>query len=256
MILPNVRAGFGAPEIDSAIGALQGVHEESAAQAEERLAREGLDGVLDDPRVLNALLGGGRAPADRPPLPLLLYVFVRHALLEGGVDDRTLSDYAAALLLSFGQGDAGPVIDGEDCRSEYLTDLLARIEGASGPTVFQLQAHMGDTALWLSGVFPDRVTARVQRRGAPGIDYLETLGAAGYQAAARSRLAAAHGLDRVLDRCGRYFPALRVSLNRISDRYFFPRAADPVERLLRQTADTAAEADGSRRGHRDGRYDA
>jgi hypothetical protein len=256
VILPNVRAGFGAPEIESAIDALRGVHEESAAEAEERLARDGLDSVLDDPRVLNALLGGERTTAERPPLPLLLYVFVRHALLEGGVDDSTLSDYVAALLLSFGQGDCGPRPDGEDYRYEYLTDLLERIDGARGPTVFLLQAHMGDTALWLSGVFPDRVTARVQRRGAPGLDYFETLGAAGYQAAARSRLAAAHGLDGVLERCGRLFPALRVSLNRISDRYFFPRAADPVERLLRQTADIAVERENWRIDPTDGRFDA
>lgn len=253
MILPNVRAGFGAPEIESTIDAVCGVHEESAAAAEERLAREGLDDLLDDPRVLNALLGGATAPTDRPPLPLLLYVSVRHALLEGGVDDRTLSDYLAALLLSFGRGDvAAP--DGEECRPEYLTDLLARIEGASGPSAFLLQAHMGDTALWLSGVFPDRVTARVQRRGAPGLGYFESLGSAGYQAAARSRLAATHGLDGVLDRCGKLFPTLRVSLNRVSDRYFFPRAADPVERLLRQTAD-ASRADGAG-GRPDGEFDA
>jgi len=237
VILPNVRAAFGAPEIESAIDALRRVHDETASQAEERLARDGLDDLLDDPRLLNALLVGGPVPDDRPPLRLLLYVFVRHALLEGGLDDRTLSDYLAALLFAFGRGDPAPPVEGEDHRVEYMTDLLARIDEASGSTAFFLQAHMGDTALWLSGVFPDRVTARVQRRGAPGIGYLEALGAAGYQAAARSRVAAEHGIDRVLLRCGLLFPSLRVSLNRISDRYFFPRAADPVERLLRQSAD-------------------
>jgi hypothetical protein len=196
--------------------------------------------VLDDPRVLNALLADGSVAGSPPPLRLLLYVFVRHALLEGGLDDRTLADYLAALLHSFGRGDRGPWVDDDDRQAEYLTDLLARIDESDGSTAFLLQAHMGDTALWLSGVFPDRVTARVQRRGAPGIDYFESLGAAGYHAAARSTLAASHGIDGVLDRCGRYFPALRVSLNRISDRYFFPRPEDPIERLLRQTADLAA----------------
>lgn len=248
MILPNVRAAFGAQEIESAIDALRRVHDESASQAEERLARDGLDDVLDDPRLLNALLVAEPIPNERPPLRLLLYVFVRHALLEGGLDDRTLSDYLAALLLAFGQGDPAPPVEGEDHRVEYMTDLLARIDEASGSAAFFLQAHMGDTALWLSGVFPDRVTARMQRRGAPGIGYLEALGAAGYQAAARSRVAADHGIDRVLLRCGLLFPSLRVSLNRISDRYFFPRAADPIERLLRQSAD-AWLADRAAGGH-------
>lgn len=237
MILPNVRAAFGTPEVECALDALSSAHEETLAQAEERLAREGLDGVLDDPRLLNALVSGDGMAAERPPLGLLLYVFVRHALLEEGLDDRVLTDYLAALLLSFGGGDLGSRLDDPEGRHEYLTDLLARIQASSGPTAFLLQAHMGNTALWLSGVFPDRITARVQRRGAPGLDYFEALGSAGYQAAARSDLAARHGIDGVLNRCGRLFPALRVSLNRISDRYFFPRASDPVDRLLRQTAD-------------------
>ena len=243
MILPDMRAAFGAAEIDSTIEALQRVHEETSDQAEARLCRDGLDAVLDDPRMLNALLAGGAVDHGKPTVRLLLYLFVRHALLEGGLDDRALADYLAALLHSFGVENRGPRVEDDGSRTEYLTDLLARIEESDGSTAFMLQAHMGDTALWLSGVFPDRVTARVQRRGAPGLDYFETLGAAGYQAAARSSAAAAHGIDGLLDRCGRLFPALRVSLNRISDRYFFPRAADPVERLLRQASDGASWSD-------------
>jgi hypothetical protein len=34
------------------------------------------------------------------------------------------------------------------------------------------------------------------------------------------------------------FPDLRVALNRISDRYFFPNAPGSVERMLRQVADS------------------
>lgn len=237
--MPNVRAGFGAPEIESALVALRVVHDESEAQAEARLAREGLDDVLDDPRVLNELLAGDGGAGDGPPLALLLYVAARHALLEGGVDDRVLSDYVAALLVDYGRGERGPCVEDDGCRHSYLTDLLAQIQASSGHREFLLQAHMGDVALWLTGVFPDRVTMRVQRRGAPGMDYFQSLGAAGYRAAARSRVAAAHGLDDVLHRCGRLFPAVRTSLNRISDRYIFPRAPDPIERLLRQTGDSA-----------------
>ncbi|MGH7506452.1 MAG: hypothetical protein ACRELX_12405, partial [Longimicrobiales bacterium] len=97
--------------------------------------------------------------------------------------------------------------------------------------------HLGEHALWLSGLFPDHITARVQRRGAPGLTYYEALGSTGFRMAADYRDAERHGLDRVYRDCAESFPALRVALNRIADRHIFPATGDRVERLLRQIAD-------------------
>lgn len=235
MILPNVRASLGATELDRILDLLAGYHDRPREYVTDRLAQEGLDALLDDPRTLNALLSRG---SDGAGLGLTFYVLVRHALLEGGLDDRTLSDYLAAVLLEFGRGDrAYRAADGDDERFHYLVDIVQALEPASGERAFLLRAHLGNYALWLSGLFPDRITAWVQRRGSPGLRYYEQVGSTGYRLAAGTRDAASAGLDGVFERCATLFPELRVALNRISDRFLFPRRADGIERLLRHVED-------------------
>jgi hypothetical protein len=236
MILPNVRASFGPAEVELVSRLLRQVHGSGAAGVRDRLESEGLDEVLDDPRVLNALMSAGGISA--APLSLVFYLLVRHSLLEDGLDDLTLADYLAALLLDFGRRDRAHKVEDTDGEAfYYLVDLIQALEASSGRRAFLLNAHLGNLAHWLSGVFPDHITARVQRRGAPGLDYYETIGAAGFRSAAESRDAEDLGLDHVLRSCAISFPALRTALNRIADRYLFGVADDPVERLLRQVAD-------------------
>lgn len=236
MILPNVRASFGRAEAGAVLELLAAGDSQARERQELRLREEGLDALLDDPRTLNALLAS-RGGAAAPP-SLVFYVMIRHALLESGVQDAMLADYLAALLLTFGEGDRAYRIeeaDGE--RFHYLVDIVAALDTAHGRRSFLLRVHLGNLALWFSGLFPDRITAREQRRGAPGLGYYEDLGRTGYRMAAQTRDATDCGLDSLLRGCAEAFPLLRVTLNRISDRYFFPRRGDPVFRLLRQISD-------------------
>lgn len=236
MILPNIRASFGRAEAGAILTLLSGSEPEARAANARRLRTEGLDALLDDPRTLNALLAGP-GPGAVPPR-LVFYVLVRHALLECGIDDRVTADYLAALLVEFGRRDRALRIDDADGeRFEYLIDLVAALDTARGRRAFLLQAHLGNYALWISGLFPDRVTARARRRGGPGLDYYQQLGASGYRMAADTSDASRFGLDTLYRSCAETFPALRISLNRISDRFLFPRRGDPVTRLLRQVED-------------------
>ena len=229
MILPNVRASFGPRELTFLVGVLgdvSGGRERVAA----RLADEGVDRLLDDPRTLDAVMGGGISAA---PLELVCYLVVRRALLEVELDDRTLADYLAALLVDFSRADRGV----EQARNfTYLVDVLAEIDQSAASRAFELHAYLGEYSLWLSGVFPDRIVARVHRRGAPGLGYYEEMGIAGYRTAADSRQAGDLGLNRLYLDCAERFPELRVALNRVSDRYLFPTTAPSVDRLLRQVA--------------------
>ena len=236
MILPNVRASFGRAEASYVIWLLTRGSEEDRHYAEVRLREEGFDNILDDPRTLNALLAhGGFSTA---PHPLVFYVLVRHALLEGGVTDRVLADYISALIINFGHGKrAYRVDDNEPPEYYYLIDLLEAAESATGYRQFLLRAHLGEYSLWLSGLFPDYISARVQRRGAPGLTYYEELGASGYRSAADHRDAAQNGLNRVYRSCAETFTALRIALNRVSDRHLFPTRGDPINRMLRQLND-------------------
>lgn len=236
MIVPNVRASFGPAEIEFVSQLLKQVHGLDDAGAQNRIETHGFDAVLDDPRTLNALMSTGGISA--APASLVFYLLVRHSLLEDGLDDSALADYLAALLLDFGRRDRQhQVEDGDGESFYYLVDLIQALETASGRRSFLLNAHLGNFALWLTGLFPDHIAARVQRRGSPGIGYYETVGAAGYRTAAESDDAEHLGLDDVLHSCAISFPALRLALNRIADRYLFQASGDPVERLLRQVAD-------------------
>lgn len=234
MIFPNVRASFGRAEANAILGLLDAGDAAQRERTAARLRDEGFDALLDDPRTLNAVLTGESAASPG----LIFYLLVRHALLETGIDDRTLADYLAALLVEFGREDrAYRIQPGDPERYFYLVDLIAEMDRPDGRRQFLVRAHLGNYALWLSGIFPDHVIARVHRRGAPGIDYVEAMGASGFRMAAESPHASDHGLDSLYRTAAEAFPALRVALNRVSDRYLFPARARSVDRLLRQVTD-------------------
>jgi hypothetical protein len=236
MIRPNVRASFGRREAELLLSV-------AGPGGEERLRAEGLDGLLDDARVLHQVMR--RDGISRAPAPLVFYLLVRHALLQREIHDRQLADYTAAVLLEFGMaGRAGHVDGGEGEPFAYLADILAAIDRARGEREFLLRVHLGNYALWLAGLFPDHITHRVQRRGAPPISYYDAMGATGFRTAAGSQTALRYGVGDLFMGVADRFADVRSALNSLSDAVFFSRPGDPVERLLRQVSD-----DFRRHGH-------
>jgi hypothetical protein len=234
MILPTIRASFLRSDILHLVRLLGRGDEEVMRQAERRVDQEGADALLDDPRVLNALLTDPNAAA---PTNLVFYVLVRHALLEVGIDDRATADYVASLLAAFGrEGRAYRVSESTTDEYHYLVDMVVRLAAADAREAFLLRSHLGNFSLWLSGLFPDYVEARTRRRGAPSIQYYERMGSTGYRLAAKSREAKSLGLDGVLNAVAQHFGGVRVALNIMADRYLWPQSGDPVGRLLREVA--------------------
>lgn len=193
------------------------------------------EALLDEPTLFELLRDAPGIAS--PSAPLFLYVAVRHSLRSVGIDDAELSDYLAALLLEFGMRDrAYRIAPTDDAVYHYVTDIVADLEANPGRRGLLLRAHLGNYSLWLSGVFPDRITARVARAGGPGLGYYEEMGARGF------RLAADHALAREWRLSGLYalaadqFERLRVGLNRLSDSVFFRNLSSP-DRLMRQVGD-------------------
>ena len=229
MIRPNVRASFGRREAEL-LTSLVG------PGGEDRLREQGLDALLDDTGVLRALVRGERVST--VPAPLLFYVMVRHALMQREIQDRQLADYTAAVLLEFAMaGKAHRVDGGEGEPFFYLTDILGALQRARGEREFLLRVHLGNYAMWLAGLFPDHITHRVQRRGAPGIAYYDDLGAVGFRTAAANEIAMRHGLGDLFVTAAVRFRDVREALNTLSDAVFFRSARDPVDRVLRQVTD-------------------
>jgi hypothetical protein len=224
-----VRATFGRREAEILISL-------AGSEGERRLSERGIDSLLDDPALVRAVLR--RQGIDNTSAPLVFYLLVRHALLEREIQDRQLADYIAAVLLEFGRVGVRDRTDDESLpTSFYLADVLVELEKARGEREFRLRAHLGNLALWLGGVFPDAITYRVQRRGAPPMSYYDQLGAAGFRSAAGMDSAIRYGLGDVFIRAADEFTNIRSALNGLSDALFFPHPRDTVERMLREVAD-------------------
>lgn len=206
-------------------------------EIERTLADQGIDAVLDDPRLPAALMRAGQGAL--ASMPLFFYVVVRHALRRAGEDDRRLADYVAAMLMHFGmRGNAHRVSATDDQVYDNLAALLADVDDPDGRRSFLVRTHLGNYALWLSGMFPDYIEHRRWRRGGPDLDYYEEMGRRGYQLAAGHRLADDHGLATLFATAADRFGLLRAALNDVSDSLLFPNWHSP-ERLMRQVTSEA-----------------
>jgi hypothetical protein len=202
------------------------------AYLERRLATEGPDPLLDAPDLLERLLAVRTVLV--PSEALFFYVLVRHALRQAGIDDRELADYLAALLLDFGQRDRAWRIDwNDDQRHRYLVDILADLEVSAGERRFKVMLHLGNYALWLSGLFPDYIAARHLRKAGPDVTYYDALGRRGFGMASDHALATEYGLAALLRTVSERFPSVRGALNGVSDRVFFP-GLQSTDRVLRE----------------------
>ncbi len=234
MIGTTVRASLTAGDEAVAIACLAGSAAE-AARLRARVREDGADVVWDDARLLPALLAS--TALTHPSAALFVYVALRRVLIEVGVDRRDLADYGAALVIAFGRGDrAWRPGERDENRYAYVTDLLEATARADSERQFQLLAHLGNFALWLTGLFPDHIAAKAGRKGGPDLGYYEAAGRSGFQRAAEHRLAGNYGLAELLGEAGERFTQMRVALNHLSDRMLFPHVHTP-ERLLRQVQD-------------------
>jgi hypothetical protein len=237
MILANVRARLGREDAQLVLRLVSLGSPGDQEEAESTLANEGLDRLLDDPRLLAALLASRQG--SHASWPLFSYVVVRHAMKAVGTDDRVLSDYVASILLHFGLRErARRIAEHDDATFDTLESLGSEIEGSDARRSLMARAHMGNYALWLSGLFPDHIEQRRWRRGGPDLEYFELMGRKGYQLAADHRLAGEHGLSPIYAAAAACFPAIRRALNQVSDRLLFPHIHSP-ERLMRQVRDEA-----------------
>ncbi len=240
VILPNTRVSIGPDDIEVLLAQLSRRSRHERRCWENRLATRGLDAVLDHPETFAAVWSRRHLGANSPKLAF--YVMVRHTLLSGGVRDPRIADYIAALLIEFAlQGRAYRIARYDDKSYAYLVDLVSDLGSESSERrQFLLRAHIGNYALWLSGLFPDYVIARVHKKAAPGLDYYESVGASGFLTASEFKLADRYDLRDVYRQVASSFGGVRRALNRISDRYFFPVPSSQINRLLRQVVDGSA----------------
>jgi hypothetical protein len=237
MIFADVRHHLSRNDAQLALHLIGRASDADYADAEQILRNNGMDALLDDPRLLSGLLEA--RPAMQASYALMAYVVVRHALLSLEVQDRILADYVASVLMHFGIRDrAARLSENDDQTYDTLVGVSKDVDTTDVRRSFLARAHLGNYALWLSGVFPDYIESRSHRRGGPDLDYYETMGRKGFELAAAHRLANEYGLVRVYASAAENFVVLRIALNNVSDALLFPHYATP-DRLLRQVSNDA-----------------
>lgn len=237
MILANARQRLSREDAQLAVRLVTHDSPDELETAQRKLVDEGIDSILDDQRLPVALIRSRYGAY--ASLPLFLYVMVRHALLRAGERDKTLSDYLAAVLLSFGaKGRADRVSENDDQLYDTLASLLEDVNDRDPRRSFMVRVHLGNQALWIAGLFPDLVEHRKWRRGGPDLGYFEEMGKRGFALAAEHRMAEQYGMAEVYTAIAARFGLLRVALNSLSDTLLFPNVNSP-ERLMRQVSDEA-----------------
>jgi hypothetical protein len=235
MILANVRHRLSREDAQLALRLVARDSADELDRAQQRLVDEGLDAILDDERLPAALLHSRLGAY--ASLPLFLYAVVRHAMLRAGERDRAISDYIAAVLLTFGlRRRSERISESDDQMYDSLAALLDDVNDRDPRRAFLVRVHLGNQALWVAGLFPDYIEQRKWRRGGPDLGYFEELGKRGFELAAEHRIAEQYGMADVYASVAARFGLVRVALNAVSDRLLFPNVSTP-ERLMRQVRD-------------------
>lgn len=217
VIQPNCRVQFTAEDVDFIIAALG----RGAGDAEcltRLLADEDTrDLLLDDERLFRALLE--HRGCLRVSARLYFYVLVRQVLRGAGITERAVTDYVAELLAEFSETERSRLrVPGRPGALDYFFEMLAALQTADDHTRFQLRAHIGNQTLFLSGIFPDRIRARAERKGFPDLGYYESLGRASFRAASDHRLARKYALEDVFATLAERFHDTRLALNDLAER--------------------------------------
>ena len=231
VIRPNCRIQFTAEDIDFVLSVL-GSKAGTAATLVQLLADEDTrDLILDDESLLRAVLEHRNCL--RISSHFYFYILVRHSFRRSGLRDRPLADYVASVLATFSQ------IERTQCRIngeplDYFFEMLAALQNADDTTSFHIRAHIGNQSLFMSGVFPDRIRLRAERKGFPGLTYYEGVGSANYRVASDHPLARRYDLDGIFGMLSERFHETRVALNDLRERLVTLGEPDiPLEKLIK-----------------------
>jgi hypothetical protein len=233
MITPNCRVQFAAQDVEfvlSVLGGKLGGHDCLVQLLADEDTR---DLILDDEALFQALLERGGCL--RVTSHFYFYILVRQVFKRSGIASRVVADYVAELLAEFARAErARCVLAGQVQSLDYFFEMLSALQTADDTTRFQLRAHIGNYSLFLSGVFPDRIRVRAERRGFPDLKYYESLGRTHFRVAGEHRLAQRYELADIFGTLSERFETSRRALNDISDRLFSMSHADDhmLERLL------------------------
>ena len=190
-----------------------------------------IDAMLDDPKLFRALLESKKCVS--VSLQFYFYVLVRQSLLREEITSREIADYVAEVLAEFAAVSRLISSSSENhAPLEYVSDMILEIEHLEGADQFAMQSHIGNFALFHSGLFPNRLQSRIERRGAPGFQFYEDLGSAYFKLAGNHFLARQLELVDIFASLGEAFHITRIALNHLSEKLVFLETNRAVNQLF------------------------
>ena len=215
MIQANCRARFTAADFQFIVRTLTRLPNDNISLVDLLGDEETRDAVLDQPRLVEAILSQGGQLAISSAF--YFYVLARHVLRRAEITDRKLCDYVASLLETFSRANGlrAPHASGDQSQ-QYLSDMLIALSSASAEQTFLLRAHVGNYSLFISGIFHENAQRR-SRRGAPDLEFYEKIGRTNYQLVASHSTARRCELNDVFEELADRFHEVRLALNHLSD---------------------------------------
>lgn len=193
------------------------------------------DKILDDPKLFHSVVQKRGFSKISPYL--YFYILTRRAFLDNDIDDRNVTDYVACLLAEFCYLSRVHTISNHHTKSyHYLTDMMLDFVDATSHEAFLIRSHLGNYALFMTGVFPDWIYRRATYgRKAPGFEYYEKMGSSSYRWASQHQLALKYSLTGILTKLADSFRPVRIALNTLADNYIvLDQRPDRLDKMLRQ----------------------
>jgi hypothetical protein len=215
IVQPNCRVQFTPDDFNFISQALGG------GGALEQLLRDDdtLPDILDDPGLLQAI-------QDHPTrlklsAHLYFYLLARKVLREVHLFNRKVAEYLAELLVYFADARHLKLRLNGQPPSEYFHEMLMALQTADAETAFQIRAYMGNYALFMVGLFPERIQHRAARKGAPSVRYYAGLGVSSYHVASGHKLASRYAVAEVFSSLAENFEPVSRALHQLTERYIF-----------------------------------
>lgn len=235
VILPNCRIQFTAEDIDFIAQTLEKRPGGNDCLVGLLADAETRDLILDDEQLFRGLLE--YRGCLRVSSHFYFYVMVRNVFRRAGIQDREVADYVAEVLSEYSLQERSRMqLPGQPNSLEYFFELLTALQSADERTSFIIRAHIGNHSLFLTGVFPQRILHRAEKRGFPNLSYYEELGRANFRVASDHRLAQRYELGPIFAQLSERFRATRLALNDIADRLFSLGDSDHAVDLLLRNA--------------------
>ena len=110
----------------------------------------------------------------------------------------------------------------------YVSDLMTQLATCPPEQSYVLRTHLANYALFLSGMFAERIQSHAERRGAPGLSFYESVGQSAYLHVAQHPLAKRTELNDIFEQLGGGFHRVRVALNRLTDTLLHLHASPSI----------------------------